>query len=277
MSIEENISIILRLLADLPRGEGVDSSISGIELTDQLELSVNDINDAVEVSVDAGLVQWLQTLGTGPYNFREVRITPKGRYEIDRQYVVEEINARSEVVPPIRPSSPIGSPYGFSDEDWEIVTERKLDRDTLFVVLGYQFESDNYEVDLLEDNIRSMFEVALETYNNMPSSIPATLVFSSLAAGYGEHLFNQIARDIISSDISVFETSDMNPNVMIEMGVALTWGVRVLPIRATEQSIPPSDISGQTWVEYRNSGEEFVGDNHNEKVVRMVQRALRKK
>jgi predicted nucleotide-binding protein len=66
-------------------------------------------------------------------------------------------------------------------------------------------------------------------------------------------LFNEIARDIISSDIAVFETSDLNPNVMLEMGVALTWDVRVLPIKKEGQPKPPSDISGQTYADYRDS------------------------
>lgn len=56
------------------------------------------------------------------------------------------------------------------------------------------------------------------------------------------HLFNQIARDIIASDIAVFETSDLNSNVMIEMGVAPTWGTRVHPIRRHDAPPPPSDI-----------------------------------
>jgi hypothetical protein len=77
-------------------------------------------------------------------------------------------------------------------------------------------------------------------------------------AGYGEHLFNKIAVDIISSDIAVFETSDYNPNVMIEMGVALTWGVRVLPIKKKGRPIPPSDISGQTWAKYTDDGSKFM-------------------
>jgi hypothetical protein len=51
-------------------------------------------------------------------------------------------------------------------------------------------------------------------------------------------------------DIAVFDVSDLNPNVMIEIGVALTWGIRMLLIRENGSPTPPSDISGQTWAKY---------------------------
>jgi hypothetical protein len=70
-----------------------------------------------------------------------------------------------------------------------------------------------------------MFELAVQRYNDgRRVTTSVKLKFSVLAAGYGEHLFNQIARGIIGSDVAVFETSDLNANVMLEMGVALTWG-----------------------------------------------------
>ena len=108
-------------------------------------------------------------------------------------------------------------------------------------------------------------------------SLPAKLDFRPLAAGYGEHLFNEIARDIIASDIAVFETSDLNPNVMMELGVALTWGIRVLPIKLQSQKKPPSDISGQTWADYELNGEKFIDPEHETKLIRMIDRAMRKK
>jgi hypothetical protein len=125
----------------------------------------------------------------------------------------------------------------------------------------------------------AMFEAAVQRYNNerRHGSAQITLKFTVLAAGYGEHLFNQIARDIIGSDIAVFETSDLNANVMLEMGVALTWGVRVLPVKLEGKPKPPSDISGQTWADYRNSGGEFIDPDHQEKLVAMIERAVRKK
>lgn len=118
---------------------------------------------------------------------------------------------------------------------------------------------------------------AVDTYNAASARPPLTLDFRSLSAGYGEHLFNEIARDIIGSDIAVFETSDLNPNVMLEMGVALTWGVSVLPIKYEGRPKPPSDVSGQSWAEYRDHAALFLDADHQAKVVRMIERAVRKK
>ena len=103
------------------------------------------------------------------------------------------------------------------------------------------------------------------------------LDFRPLAAGYGGHLFNKIARDIIGSDIAVFETSNLNPNVMIEMGVALTWDVRVLPIRHLTAEPPPSDISGQTWALYDNDGHIWMDPAHPRHLRDMVRLACRRK
>jgi hypothetical protein len=145
------------------------------------------------------------------------------------------------------------------------------------VVLGHQFESEYFSTPALRANVEEMLRRAVESYSAMPARAQLTLDFRTLNAGYGEHLFNEIARDIIGSDIAVFETSDLNPNVMIEMGVALTWGVRVLTIKREGQSRPPSDISGQTWADYREDGATFVDPDHDAKLVRMIDRAIRKK
>ena len=123
-----------------------------------------------------------------------------------------------------------------------------------------------------------MFEETVEEFNERRRlGGPIKLKFAVLGAGYGEHLFNQIARDIISSDIAVFETSELNPNVMLEFGVALTWGVRVLPIKLKDQPKPPSDVSGQTWADHEGSAEIFADPDHRSKLLAMVERAVQKK
>ena len=84
------------------------------------------------------------------------------------------------------------------------------------------------------------------------------------------------ARDIIGADLAVFETSDLNPNVVLEMGVALTWGMRVLLIKRGGCEKPPSDISGQTWADYEESARKFLDRDHGVKLIEMIKRAVRK-
>ena len=87
-------------------------------------------------------------------------------------------------------------------------------------------------------------------------------------------MFNEIARNIIGADIAVFETSDLNPNVMLEMGVALTWGVRVLPIKKRDAPKLPSDISGQTWIDYEDSAARLTDDKFDRKLLKMIERIM---
>lgn len=274
--IQNNASTILRILAEQPRREGANIEMSGLDLAEITSLTPNEINDAITVLREAGLVEWLQTLGTGAYNFDVVWITPRGRYEFERTTNQPKVD-RTQEVQVIRPPSPVGSPFGFTDQDWEIVADRKSRTDILYVVLGYQFESEYYNSNELIANTRNMFEKALAKYNTLHGSYQVVLNFCALNAGYGEHLFNEIARDIISADIAVFEMSNLIPNVMVELGVALTWGVRVLPIKREGQPKPPSDISGQTWADYQDSARVFIDPEHSQKLVRMIERAARRK
>lgn len=275
--IERDATVVLRALAEAPRFGHVDAQ----EVAEATGLPPERLNDAVTILVESGYADWLRTLGTAPYEFRTVQITARGRYEYQRlqteaQPQPPETTEGKTMPTPTLPPVPVGSPYGFKDEDWEIVAERKSRADRLYVVLGFQFSSTHYDADKLKANLEDSFKQAVTTYA-AEAKQAIDLEFRPLAAGYGEHLFNEIARDIISADIAVFEMSDHNPNVTLEMGVALTWGVRVLPIKAEGRPHPPSDISGQTWADYRDSATQFVDPNHHSKLVRMIERAIRKK
>lgn len=285
--LQEIATNVLTLLATMRGTTDTRGEVDGPTLAEITSLSPNDLNDAVSLLQRSGYVEWRQYLGTGPYEFGHVWITPVGRYESERvsSIIAEPLDIKASTEPrrSAKPSSislpptPIGSPYGFNDEDWEFIAQQKDRASQLTVVMGYQFNSTHYDSASLRDNLRTMFQAAVDRYNALPGSLGATLDFRPLAAGYGEHLFNEIARDIIASDIAVFDTSDLNPNVMVELGVALTWGIRVLPIKLHTQPSPPSDISGQTWANYENSALNFLDLEHGDKLVRMVERAMRKK
>lgn len=283
-SIEQTATEILLLLARIRANADVPDEIDGPTLRDITKLSVADINDAYWLLKNSGYVDSVQYLETRDYNFTNIWITPLGRYEAERvsgiladPIKVKTIESSNHEQKISLPPAPVGSPYGFTDEDWEFIARSKSNEGQLIVVMGYQFQSPHYDQATLQSNVRSMFQDAVGRYNASPGALSTELSFRPLAAGYGEHLFNEIARDIISSDIAVFDTSDLNPNVMLELGVALTWGVRVLPIRLHSQPPPPSDISGQTWAQYKDSAAEFLDPDHPDKLVRMVERAIRKK
>lgn len=278
-SIAENAAMLLNILYDGDQ----DRQWSGKELTTASQLSPAEINNAAAILDDYGHIEMMRFLGTAPFNFGYVEITPRGRFEVEQQRSASanaQAIAPASPLPPVRlsaPLTPVGSPFGFTDHDWEIVAARRGDANHLNVVLGCQFRSQHYDTARLAENLRASCEAAVAKYNATPSAVHASVNFIPLHAGYGEHLFNEIARDIIAADIAVFDTSDLNPNVMLEMGVALTWGVRVLPIKKTECAKPPSDVSGQTWADYEDDASHFADPEHESKLVRMVERAIRKK
>lgn len=247
-------------------------------VADALDMSPDRLNDAVSVLDDSGYVKALRVMGTAPFDFLKVYITPQGRYELERAQA--EAQARQQEAPEqalpaeVRPSpTPVGSPFGFTPQDWEyILLEQRSPK--LAVIFGCQWDSTHYDTDKLIHALTEEFRRALEESS---AAGRLTLDFKPLKAGYGEHLFNQIARSIIAADIGIFETSDFNPNVMIEMGVALTWGTRVHPIREESTDPPPSDISGQTWACYRDSGATWMDPRHFDAVVHMVELAARRK
>jgi len=289
-SMNESIQLVLRTLAERSRDNAGYSWTSGQEVQNSTGLSAAEVNDVVTVLEESGMVEVLRYLGTAPFLFGQVSITSRGRYEWQRTASAEkerktdtlatpETHAPVSLISPaFRPPAPVGSPFGFTDIDWEIVADARSRSDELRVVLGHAFETQHFDVGQLKMNVEQMFRKAFQDYSQGAGAIQGVrLDFRILGAGYGEHLFNEIARATISADIAVFETSDLNPNVMIEMGVALTWGVRVLPIKEEECPKPPSDISGQTWADYRDSAREFVDPRHHEKLMAMVERAVRKK
>ena len=241
-------------------------------------LAPRDINDAVDYLEDIGAIEVFKYMGTAPFDFGDVELKSRGRYIYNEIIAEREAKKQESIIPlPARPLIPIGSPYGFTEDDWDIVALQKEDAKTLYVVMGMQFESGFYHNDTLSRNVQAILQNALQQYNKRHQDSRIELHFEGLSAGLGEHLFNEIARNIIGADIAVFETSDLNPNVMLEMGVALTWGVRVLPIKEKKAPKPPSDISGQTWIDYEDSAATIPDNKFERKLVKMIERIMASK
>ena len=162
-TIEENRWQVLRILAEAPREESGEAWMSGDQIREATNLSPSEINDAINLLIAQGLVEWLQTLGTYPFEFARVTITPRSRYGIERRGTVGAQAERG--IAPTLPPTPVGSPYGFTHEDWEIVTERKSNQQELRVGLGSPFQSNHFDVNRLRRNARDMFQKAVDEYN----------------------------------------------------------------------------------------------------------------
>ena len=272
MTIQQDVASILKKLAEFERDRQVHNS----DLAEATGMEPGRINDAVQILEDSGYVQVVRSIGNAPFDFNNLWIIPAGRHELERAEAAAATTEQAGNGPLVRPSPwPAGSPFGFLDQDWEFISrEQKSER--FIVVFGHPFESEYYDPEVLSSNLETQFSVALAAAQNEIGT-DLSLDFRRLEAGYGEHLFNEIARSIIASDIAVFETSDLNPNVMIEMGVALTWGIRVHPIRRRGRPEPPSDISGQTWACYDGDGASWEDGNHDARLASMVGQAMRRK
>lgn len=264
--IEVNAVAMLTLMAESNVEQFLNSWFA-----EKLHISPKEMNEAVDYLEDLGAVKALRTLGTAPYNFYLLTLQSRGKF------MYYEISKPKESVKgatlPERPYNPVGSPFGFSETDWEEVALHKRKKDVLYVVLGMKFESSVYNTESFKQNLKSHLNRIVAQYNRMEKT-SVTLNYKPLSMGLGEHLFNEIARDIIGADIAFFETSDLAPNVMLEFGVALTWGVKVIPIKEKDHPKPPSDVSGQSWVDHENSCEKIITSEFDEKLQVAIKRAL---
>lgn len=271
--IEDNAIKLLSLMI-----ESGNKQFQNEWLRDKSGLSPKDINIAVDYLGDIGAIEIHRAFGDAPFNFGIVVLKSRGNYIYHEYKSVEsetQLDKKQDATMLLsRPVNPIGSPYGFTEQDWIEVALRKRDISSLYVVVGMALQSKNYDKELLLNNIQSLLQETIDQYNIKFEGSNIRLQFKQLSAGFGEHLFNTITRDIIGADIAFFETSDLNPNVMIELGVALTWGTRVVPIRVKSAPKPPSDISGQTWIEYENSGADILDTQFKSKLFIMVERVL---
>ena len=80
--MQQNMKTILKVLGEVPRNTSGDAYISGPQLQKKTGLSPADINDAVRLLKGEGKVELVTALGTAPYEFESVQITPEGRLQI---------------------------------------------------------------------------------------------------------------------------------------------------------------------------------------------------
>ena len=83
----DNVRTVLKFLASLERDEMGNAWTTGPEIHDGLKGRTNiipvDINDAIKLAKNRNWVKWQTSMGSGPYRFDRVTITPEGRLWIE--------------------------------------------------------------------------------------------------------------------------------------------------------------------------------------------------
>lgn len=288
--VNEDLKKLMLTLLDYETKMGRDNYAEGSVLSKMSALSPEELSDAVDLLESNGFLSVQRYLGTHPYTFGEIAFTARGRAsakDLKNQLAAQSVQAKMVAEKYTRDQTeeapiaklnlfPTGSPFGFNDDDWDTVKLRRDEINKLIVVFGHQWSSKYFDSEKLRNSIEVMFQKSIDGLDKdkFPSII---LEYHPLQGGYGGHVFNQIARDIISADIAVFDVSDHNPNVMIELGVALTWGVRTLPIMDITSPHLPSDISGIHWAKYTDNGLTWTDSEHYKKLQVMVASAIANK
>jgi len=89
--IEENKDVVLRFLHKKDFESHDEEWVTGNEISEATDLKPSQINDAIELLRDLGLVEWLLHYGTSPYDFGFVKINARGKYEIERRPTLDQL------------------------------------------------------------------------------------------------------------------------------------------------------------------------------------------
>ena len=174
----EDIDLILEFLM---RGYQKDAEkmFTGEELQQALDIGPERLNPVIDQLSNTGLIKIYKYGGTFPYRFGQVKILSRGIYELERRKSYKKaisdlkpVNFDTQIkvsdfktlmksllgLKELKPPTPVGSPYGFTDNDWELVSSRKSDLSTLHMVLGTKYVSSYYDTMALRQNILELVQ-----------------------------------------------------------------------------------------------------------------------
>jgi DNA-binding MarR family transcriptional regulator len=79
-TIDNNINYILEIINEQPANENGQIVLHGQQIKDLTGLTPSEINDAIAILVENGFIETYNALGTSPYTFYSINLTPKGKY-----------------------------------------------------------------------------------------------------------------------------------------------------------------------------------------------------
>ena len=90
VEIGKNQDLILKYLHDLSCKKGAVEFVAAQDIQKDLGIDPLKLNQAVELLKSKGLVEWMTFMGTAPYTFGFVELTPRGEYEFQRKQSILE-------------------------------------------------------------------------------------------------------------------------------------------------------------------------------------------
>ena len=119
------------------------------------------------------------------------------------------------------------------------------------IFIGYQFKSTQYTRSEIDKIIIDSFEKAESDINNkFADKIKVRPILQDMLSG--KPICNQIFTQIENADFCIFELSDLNLNVMLELGYSLGLKKLCILMQYNDENIPnvPSDLSGLYIIKY---------------------------
>jgi len=119
----------------------------------------------------------------------------------------------------------------------------------LKVFVGYQINSEYHDTKELKETIFKVKKNIEEEFSNIELDIK----FGEFGAG--KVLFNEVLNAIKECEIAIFDISENNPNVLIEVGMAYGNNKQVVLLKnelSKERFRVPTDISAFVYVPYRD-------------------------
>lgn len=127
-------------------------------------------------------------------------------------------------------------------------------RRAMEVFAGYQFDSDYFNRSELDDAIAWACDTAATDISRKQE---VDLKYTPVDVTPGNVLLRELKSLISASSICIFEASDLNSNVFIELGLALAFEKPIVVLvnsSALRKIRLPSDISGIVYCEYPDMG-----------------------
>jgi hypothetical protein len=118
--------------------------------------------------------------------------------------------------------------------------------------IGYQFDSKFHSPEDFKEMDKKL-KTKLDTYDP-----PVDLFFEYGEFVPGAQLWDEILEKITYSDISIFDISENNPNVLLEVGIAYGSNKQVILLKKeeTNEKYPtPSDLKAFVYIPYSSADE----------------------